>query len=63
MLTVLATWGVLLQVLDLSHNQLSSTLPAAWAQLAYLSVLNLAYNQLEGTLPPAWAEQRSLLQL
>lgn len=38
-----------LQVLDLSDNQLSSTLPAAWAQLSYLSVLNLARNQLEGT--------------
>lgn len=51
------------QVLDLSHNQLTSTLPPAWAQLSYLSVLNLARNNLEGTLPPAWAEQRSLLQL
>lgn len=51
------------QVLDLSHNQLTSSLPPSWAQLGYLSVLNLAQNNLEGTLPPAWAQQRLLLQL
>jgi len=50
-------------VLDLSQNQLTSTLPSAWAQLSYLSVLNLAFNNLEGTLPPSWSQQRSLLQL
>lgn len=55
-------WPVL-QVLDLSHNKLTSTLPPSWAQLGHLSVLNLAYNQLTGALPPAWADQRSLLQL
>jgi hypothetical protein len=52
-----------LQVLNLSHNMLTSTLPASWAQLGHLSVFNLANNQLTGALPPAWADQRALLQL
>jgi hypothetical protein len=51
------------QVLDLSSNALTSTLPAAWAQLLHLSVLSLNGNALKGALPPAWAGQRSLLQL
>jgi hypothetical protein len=51
------------QVLDLSSNQLTSTLPGAWGQLARLSVLNLNSNLLEGSLPSSWARQRSLLQL
>lgn len=52
-----------LQVLDLSNNNLTGTLPDAWARMAFLSVLDLHNNSLNGTLPSVWAHQRSLLQL
>lgn len=51
------------QVLDLSHNRLSGTLPPSWGRLAFLSSLALRNNTLNGTLPDAWSDAKSLLQL
>jgi hypothetical protein len=51
------------QVLDLSNNQLTSSLPGSWARMSFLSVLSLQNNNLTGTLPVEWAEQRALLNL
>ena len=40
--------------LDLSHNEMSGTIPPNFMQknLAALNMLNLGYNQFDGTLPP-----------
>ena len=40
-----------LEILDLSENLLSGTVPAALGRLARLETLNLGYNQLEGGIP------------
>jgi hypothetical protein len=52
-----------LQVLDLSFNRLSSSLPESWGRLGFLSTLNLRSNTLTGSLPASWAAQTLLLQL
>ena len=51
------------QVLDLSHNQLTSSLPESWGRLAFLASLSLRSNSLEGALPACWSSQAQLLQL
>jgi hypothetical protein len=51
------------QVLDLSNNQLTGSLPGSWARMSFLSVVSLQNNNLNGTLPVEWAEQRALLNL
>jgi hypothetical protein len=51
------------QVMDLSFNLLSSSLPESWSRLAFLSTLSLRSNALTGSLPPSWAAQTQLLQL
>jgi hypothetical protein len=44
-----------LQVLDLSHNQLSGTiLPSLGTQLISLKSINVSYNHLHGSLPSSW---------
>ena len=45
-----------LEVLDLSHNQLTGRLPVSWHYLERLRVLDLSYNRLEGTVPPEWSQ-------
>ena len=40
--------------MDLSTNQLSSSLPAAWSALAQLSRLDLSRNNFISTIPPSW---------
>ena len=41
-----------LQVLDLSHNQLTGAIPPELAQLGHLQVLDLSFNRLTGSIPP-----------
>ncbi len=42
------------QLLDLSQNQLTGTLPSAWQQLALLRRLDVSSNALSSTIPAAW---------
>jgi len=51
------------QILDISNNSLSGSLPAEWGSLQQLSHLNVSYNRLNGTLPESWATMSSLLVL
>ncbi|KAJ4769212.1 hypothetical protein LUZ62_053469 [Rhynchospora pubera] len=41
-----------LEVLDLSMNHLSGTIPSSISQLTYLNMLNLSHNKLTGQIPP-----------
>ncbi|MFQ6665249.1 hypothetical protein Gotur_032043, partial [Gossypium turneri] len=46
-----------LQILDLSHNYLSGTIPQCFGNLSYsLEFLNLKKNKFYGTIPPTFAE-------
>ncbi|KAJ6305403.1 hypothetical protein OIU78_020860 [Salix suchowensis] len=49
---VMQNWGATLEVLDLSSNQLSRSLPNLTPQFVRLSKLNLRNNSLKGNLPP-----------
>ncbi|KAE8667894.1 hypothetical protein F3Y22_tig00112354pilonHSYRG00077 [Hibiscus syriacus] len=40
-----------LEVLDLSHNRLSGSIPVSLAELSFLSKFNVAYNELQGEIP------------
>lgn len=39
--------------IDISHNELSGSLPDTWATV---KLLDLSYNKLTGTLPEAWKD-------
>ncbi len=52
-----AQWGpalTALQLMDLSSNRLTYTLPAAWSALASLSRLDLGSNNFMSTIPASW---------
>ena len=49
--------------LDLSDNELSSTIPSELGHLTYLEVLYLSENQLSGTIPPALGILSHLIEL
>ena len=49
--------------LDLSDNELSSTIPSEFGHLTYLEVLYLSENQLSGTIPPALGILSHLIEL
>ncbi|CAH9129702.1 unnamed protein product [Cuscuta epithymum] len=52
------------ELLDISFNQLSGTLPNCWSSLSSLKVLNLGYNHnLSGTLPTSFGSLASLKAL
>ncbi len=50
----------MLQVLGLSHNQLTGTVPSSWASMASLQAAYMDSNQLAGDLPASWAELPAL---
>ena len=64
MLSLPAFWqSPTMELLDLSHNQLTSTLPQQWDQrvtrdqlsaFPSLALLNLSHNNLTGTVPQNW---------
>ena len=49
-----------LRHLELSHLQISESIPSALGQLASLEVLDLTNNQLTGSIPPALGQLASL---
>jgi hypothetical protein len=55
--------GRQLYSLELSDNNITGGLPAAWARQGMLFRLGLARNGLAGSLPREWGRMRSLLQL
>lgn len=52
---------VMPQVVQLSGNNFSGTLPSLWTRLTNMSVLDVADNQLSGQLPPTYVSMRRLL--
>lgn len=58
-----STFETNLQVLDLSHNQLSGYFPDGFGSLTGLKVLNLAMNNLSGSLPSSGVSSLSSLDI
>lgn len=52
-----------MQVLALSGNNMSGSIPAMWARLTNLKLLDVASNNLTGPLPPTYISMRKLVVL
>jgi hypothetical protein len=46
-----ATWAGVRRVLSFAHNNLTSSIPAAWRQMLVNTSIDVSYNQLNGSLP------------
>lgn len=54
--TIPSNWSINLNVLDVSGNQLTGTIPAELASMRELNVVYLDHNNLSGAMPSAWCD-------